>query len=79
MNVGDNNVKKSKSTNAVLLELVDELLRSSREEEAGIWRDLAGRLSKASQLRAEVNVSEIARHTKDKDVVAVPGKILGAG
>lgn len=72
-------MKRSKSTNAVLLELIEELLRKSREDDARIWRDIAGRLSKASQLRAEVNISDIARHTKDKDVIAVPGKVLGAG
>jgi large subunit ribosomal protein L18e len=72
-------MKKSKSTNSVLLELVDELLRKSREDDARVWRDLAGRISKASQLRAEVNIGEIARHTKNKDVIAVPGKVLGAG
>jgi large subunit ribosomal protein L18e len=72
-------MKRSKSTNAVLLELIEELLKKSREDDARIWRDIAGRLSKASQLRAEVNISDIARHTKDKDIIAVPGKVLGAG
>jgi len=28
---------------------------------------------------AEVNLSRINRHTKEKEVVLVPGKVLGAG
>lgn len=72
-------MKKSRSTNAVMLGLIDELLAKSRDEDVRLWREVAKRLSKASQRRAEVNVSEISRNTKDKDVIAVPGKILGAG
>lgn len=72
-------MKKSKSTNPVMLGLIEELLRKSREEDARIWRELVKRLTKSSKNKAEVNISTIARHTKNKDVIAVPGKVLGDG
>ncbi len=70
---------KSKSSNALLLRLIEALKKKAHEEKAPIWRAMAERLSKPRARRAEVNVGEIAKYTKKNDVVAVPGKILGAG
>jgi large subunit ribosomal protein L18e len=70
---------KSKSSNALLLKQIELLKKKSYEEKAPIWRALAESLSKARARRAEVNIGEIAKHTKKNDTVAVPGKILGAG
>ncbi|MFQ5888000.1 MAG: 50S ribosomal protein L18e, partial [Candidatus Hydrothermarchaeales archaeon] len=50
-----------------------------RENSAPVWRDLAKRISKASSRRVEVNISKINRHSQKGEVVAVPGKVLGAG
>ncbi len=70
---------KSKSSNVILLRLIETLMRKTHEENAPIWRAMAERLSKPRSGRAEVNVGEIAKYTKKNDVVAVPGKVLGAG
>ncbi|MFQ6136457.1 MAG: 50S ribosomal protein L18e [Candidatus Hydrothermarchaeales archaeon] len=72
-------MRKSRSTNLVLLAEIEELAKKSRENGAPIWRDLTKRLSKSSSRRAVVNVSKINRYTEKRDVVAVPGKVLGAG
>ncbi|MFQ6105731.1 MAG: 50S ribosomal protein L18e [Candidatus Hydrothermarchaeaceae archaeon] len=69
-------MKKSKSTDATLKELIEELNAKSREVGSHIWRDIAIRLTTG---RACINVSKISRYTKKNDLVAVPGKILGAG
>ncbi|MFQ5975538.1 MAG: 50S ribosomal protein L18e, partial [Candidatus Hydrothermarchaeales archaeon] len=74
-----NIMKKSKSTNPLLLSEIEKLTKNSREKKAQIWRDLAKRLSKASSGRTEVNVGKISRHTQKGEVVAVPGKVLSAG
>ena len=65
--------------NPELRRLIRFLRKKSREHNARIWRDLAEKLSKRSRARIAVNVSKINRYTKSGDVVAVPGKVLGAG
>jgi len=72
-------MKKNKSTNPTLLELIKELRKKAYEESTPIWRDLAKRLAKSASRRPIVNISRISRHTKENDIVAVPGKILGSG
>ncbi len=72
-------MKKTKSTNPVLTGIIEELARKTRKEDAPIWRDLAIRLSRPSRIRTKVNLSRISRHTKENDIVAVPGKVLGTG
>jgi large subunit ribosomal protein L18e len=72
-------MKEPKSTNPELIQLIRFLKKKGREQEAGIWRDVAKHLSKAKHLRAAVNLSRINRCTQKGDAVVVPGKILGAG
>ncbi len=72
-------MKKSKSTNPVLLGLLEELKKKAHAEGAPLWRSLAENLVGSSSGKAQVNISRIARYTKKGDVVAVPGKVLGAG
>ncbi|MEE8400850.1 MAG: 50S ribosomal protein L18e [Candidatus Hydrothermarchaeaceae archaeon] len=71
-------MKKSRSTNPVMLELIKELTLKTYEKDAPIWRDVAKRMLRSSR-RAEVNISRIARFTKKNDTVIVPGKVLGSG
>jgi large subunit ribosomal protein L18e len=44
-----------------------------------MWRDIAERLSSPRRNQVAVNLSRINRHTKGREVVAVPGKVLSAG
>ncbi len=68
-----------RKTNENLLRLLEDLRTLSHEKKAKIWKDVAKRLSKPAQNWAEVNVSRLARHCKEREVVLVPGKLLGAG
>jgi large subunit ribosomal protein L18e len=72
-------VKKLKTTNPELIGLIQELKKKSRERQAEVWRYLAERLATSKRSRIVVNVSRLNRHTKEGDIVAVPGKVLGAG
>ncbi|MEM2972164.1 MAG: 50S ribosomal protein L18e [Candidatus Bathyarchaeia archaeon] len=72
-------MKKVKTTNPQLIELIRFLKRQSRENKAKIWLDVAERLMKPSRKRVAVNLSRLNRHTKRNEVVVVPGKVLGAG
>jgi len=74
----ENKMKKSKSTNPKMLELIKESTMKAYDEDAPIWRDVAKRLLRRKS-RAEINISRIARYTKKNDIVLVPGKLLGSG
>ncbi|MEM3699394.1 MAG: 50S ribosomal protein L18e [Candidatus Bathyarchaeia archaeon] len=72
-------MKKIKATNPQLIELINFLKKTSKENEANIWRDIAEQLAKPKRKRIAVNISRLNRYTQKSDVVAVPGKVLGAG
>jgi large subunit ribosomal protein L18e len=72
-------VKKTKTTNPQLVELINSLKKQSREAKVEIWADIAERLIKPKRRRIAVNLSRINRYTKKKETVAVPGKVLGSG
>jgi len=71
--------KRIRSTNPDLVSLIRLLKKRSKENNAAIWRDVAGSLSKPKRSRVKVNVSKISRHSKENESVVVPGKVLGAG
>ncbi|MGZ7168484.1 MAG: 50S ribosomal protein L18e [Halobacteriota archaeon] len=71
--------KKTKKTNPQLVELIDALKQSAREQQTAIWKELARRLEAPSKNHAEVNLSRLNRSTSSNDVVVVPGKVLGGG
>ena len=72
-------MKETQSTNPELVNLIRFLKKQSREQKAGIWHDVAENLSKSKRSRIAVNLSRINRNTEKKDVIVVPGKILGTG
>lgn len=72
-------MKKIKTTNSELIELIRFLKKQSRENKAEIWREIAERLAKPRRRRVAVNISHLNKHTYKNETVAVPGKVLGAG
>ncbi len=72
-------MKNNYKTNPHILDLVSGLKKQSREKEVPLWRDIAIRLLRPTRQYTEVNLSRLNRYTKDKDLVLVPGKVLGAG
>jgi large subunit ribosomal protein L18e len=72
-------VKKVKTTNPELIELIRFLRKQGRENKADIWRDVAERLAKPRRIRAAVNLSRINRYTEENETVVVPGKVLSTG
>lgn len=72
-------MKKAETTNPQLIELVHFLKKQSRENKAEIWESIAKCLAKPRKKRITVNISRLNRFTEKNDVVAVPGKVLGAG
>jgi large subunit ribosomal protein L18e len=72
-------MKTIAKTNPRLVRLIDDLKAASRNNNVGLWRDIARRLEKPARNYATVNLSKINRHTKPNDTVLVPGKVLACG
>lgn len=68
-----------RKTNPNLVRLIDELLKTSAEKEARVWKDIAERLSKPLRNYAEVNVGKLERYAREGELIVVPGKVLGSG
>lgn len=66
-------------TNYQLRGLIEELKKASAENGVHIWKRVAVDLEKPTRSSRIVNLSRLNRFTKDKDVVVVPGKVLGTG
>lgn len=65
--------------NPELRRTVRALRKASQGGGPALWRALADELDRPRRRRTAVNLSRINRHTEDGDIVAVPGKVLGAG
>ena len=55
------------------------LRNALKKNKVPIWKAVIKELSRSRFNRREVNIGELAHVTKDKEVVIVPGKILGSG
>jgi large subunit ribosomal protein L18e len=65
--------------NNQLKELVQELRKASNTQDAGVWAAVAEDLEKPTRKYAAVNLSALARSTKQGEIIVVPGKVLGDG
>jgi large subunit ribosomal protein L18e len=72
-------MRETKTTNPQLIELITQLRKVSKEQDAPIWLDVADYLAKTRSQRVAVNLSTINRNTDKADFVVVPGKILASG
>jgi large subunit ribosomal protein L18e len=55
------------------------LRNALKKNKVPIWKAVIKELSRSRSNRREVNIGELAHVTNDKEVVIVPGKILGSG
>jgi large subunit ribosomal protein L18e len=66
-------------TNPVLRKLIRQLREHGKKQKARVWLELAERLEGPRRARAEVNLSQLNRHTSEGNTIVVPGKVLAAG
>ena len=66
-------------TNPRLASLIAELKSTARDDDVGVWADVADRLEKPRRSHAEVNLGRIERYAHPDETVVVPGKVLGSG
>jgi large subunit ribosomal protein L18e len=55
------------------------LRNTLKKNRVPMWKAVIKELSRSRSNRREVNIGQLAQVTKDKEVVIVPGKILGSG
>jgi large subunit ribosomal protein L18e len=72
-------LKKIRTVNPELIELIRDLKKQSKENQTDLWRCLSKHLSNSKRSRIAVNLSRLNRYTKEGETVVVPGKVLGAG
>ena len=66
-------------TDQNLADLIKEIKETAHKENSNFWKRIAKELEKSTRRQREVNISHIQNHTKDKDIIIVPGKVLGDG
>lgn len=71
--------KRTGPSNPILFRLIVELKKRSNSQNVSIWKRVANDLEKPTRQRRVVNLSSLSRHTKENEIVVVPGKVLGAG
>ncbi|WXG42851.1 MAG: 50S ribosomal protein L18e [Promethearchaeati archaeon SRVP18_Atabeyarchaeia-1] len=71
--------RRSRPNDPTVLRLLRDLRKKSNEQKVELWRHVSERLANPRRRIVEVNLSRINRHTKAKDVVLVPGKVLASG
>ena len=71
--------KRTGPTNPILISLIMELKKRSKDQNASVWKRIAIDLEKPTRQRRVVNLSSISRYTKENEIVVIPGKVLGAG
>jgi large subunit ribosomal protein L18e len=58
---------------------IKALRSASKKRNEAIWAKLADELDKPKRRRITVNISDINRHSKSGEIVAIPGKVLASG
>ena len=72
-------MKRTGPTNIYLKQLIGSLKKNSFEGNTPIWKAVAEKLGNPRRRKIEVNLSDIERNTEEKDIVVVPGIVLGSG
>lgn len=71
--------KRTGTTNPLLRDLIMELKKMGNEQSVNLWKRIALDLESPTRQRRIVNLSKINRHTKENEIIVVPGKVLGSG
>ena len=58
---------------------IRKLIRDLWKTKIKIWRIISKKLSKPRKSRISPNLYRINKHTKENDVIVIPGKVLGMG
>ncbi len=71
--------KRTGPSNVQMRGLIQLLKKQGSEQNVSLWRRVALDLEKPARKRRIINVYRINKHTKDNEIIIVPGKVLGTG
>jgi len=60
-------------------ELIEKLHKEGSEKGSKLWKAVARGLNRPRRVKFEVNLSRIERYAKAREVIVVPGNVLGNG
>ena len=72
-------IRKLQTTNQVLFDTIRDLKKLSAKSGVGVYKAVAAKLAAPASQRSEVNLDQIEKYAADKEVVIIPGKVLGNG
>jgi len=72
-------VKRTGPQNNDIVDAISELKKAFLDSKVKLWKRLYKEISRSTRNRRVVNIIRLDKHTKDNDVVVVPGKLLGVG
>lgn len=72
-------VPKTKTTNKVLFDTVQDLRKLSNKTGVNVWKAVAAKLAGPASQRAQVNIGKIDKVVKDSEIIIICGKVLGDG
>ncbi len=72
-------IPKTKTTNKVLFDTINDLRKLSAKTEINAWKAVAAKLAGSASQRAQVNLSKIEKEAKSGETIVIPGKVLGDG
>lgn len=71
--------KRTGPTNEHLRNLIQDLKVLGNKEKSKLWDRIAFDLERPKRIRRKVNIFNINRHSKENEIVIVPGKVLATG
>jgi large subunit ribosomal protein L18e len=72
-------IKVERKTSVYLIDVINNLLERSRENQSIFWRDIASRLNASRNHYANVNLGKLDRFVSEGDTVVIPGNLLSSG
>jgi large subunit ribosomal protein L18e len=67
----------NKKSNPHLINLIQEIKEHAGKESSNFWRKIVKELERTKQQRREVSLFRLNKLTKDKEIIIVPGKVIG--
>lgn len=72
-------IPKTKTTNKVLFDTIQDLRKLSNSTGVGVWKAAAEKLASPASQRSKVNLGKIEKVAQDGETILIAGKVLGDG
>jgi large subunit ribosomal protein L18e len=72
-------IPKTKTTNKVLFDTINDLRKLSAKTEINAWKAVAAKLAGPASQRSNLNLSKIEKDAKSGETIIIAGKVLGDG